>query len=266
MATPVGTIVCPACAGAVPKSATACPWCGSEVVLAAPKGADTPGEHKTYCTRCGNLYPAAAAKCPRCPPGSTDERGGRCPRCAGELQATAVGRVAIDVCVACKGRWFDGDELEHVLDMTTRGVSRAEAVAMRSSLPTAAPEPEIRYLACVRCGERMARRQAAPRSGLVIDICRNHGVWFDAGEFEQFEKFVRAGGLEVIRVDGVAVLEAERRRLEANRTAAGVATAYEDAVRARHGMYIDGLAGTSGPGLVADVVVAIARFFGASRF
>ena len=209
----VGTIVCPACAGAVPKNASACPYCGSIVVLPAPKGADGPAETRTFCPRCGDLYPSAAAKCPRCPPGATDERGGRCPRCAGDLEPTPVGNVTVDRCRSCRGTWFDGDELEHVVDLTTRGISREEAGSRRRTLPNLPPEDTVRYLACVRCGERMARRQVAPRTGLIVDICRAHGVWFDGGELEAFETWVRAGGLEVVRHDGIAAVETKRNQL-----------------------------------------------------
>jgi Zn-finger nucleic acid-binding protein len=216
VATPVGTIVCPTCAAGIPKDAKACPYCGAEVVLPRPFGADAPAELKTFCPRCGQLYPSAAAKCPRCPPGSTDERGGRCPRCAGDLEPKAVGRVTVDECRACHGTWFDGDELEHAMDLTTRGMAKAEAGSLRASLPTAAPEREVRYLACVRCGERMARKQIAPRTGLIVDVCRFHGIWFDAGEIEHFRKFVAVGGLEVVRVEGVSAMEAKRREVDAS--------------------------------------------------
>jgi Zn-finger nucleic acid-binding protein len=124
-----------------------------------------------------------------------------------------MGAVTVDRCRGCRGLWFDGDEVEHAIDATTRGVSTSEAAALRPGLPATPTklEDEVRYLACVRCRELMVRRQAAPRSGIVIDICRNHGVWFDGGEFEQFAAFVKAGGLEVLRYDGIASAEARRK-------------------------------------------------------
>ena len=124
-----------------------------------------------------------------------------------------MGDVTVDRCRGCRGLWFDGDEVEHAIDATTRGVSTSEAGALRPALPVTPTriEDEVHYLACVRCRELMVRRQAAPRAGIVIDICRNHGVWFDAGEFEQFAAFVKAGGLEVARYDGIASAEARRK-------------------------------------------------------
>src|SRR5262245_11897145 len=123
---PVGTILCPSCGGAVAKTATACPYCGAVVELPKPIGAMTHAERKTFCTRCGELYPADAAKCPRCPPSSSEEPGTRCPRCAGDLQTERIGTATVDRCRSCRGLWFDGDEVEHAVDVTTRGVSRDE--------------------------------------------------------------------------------------------------------------------------------------------
>jgi Zn-finger nucleic acid-binding protein len=118
----------------------------------------------------------------------------------------------VDRCRACRGHWFDGDEMEHAFDLTTEGVSREEAESLRPALPRGSPlEGEIRYLACVRCGDRMVRRQIAPRTGLVADVCRTHGLWLDGDELERFQAFVRAGGLEVLRHDGIAQTEARRR-------------------------------------------------------
>ena len=212
----VGTIVCHGCGGAVRRDAKACPYCGGEVVLRKPLGASEPAERRTYCARCATLYPADAARCPRCPPGATDARGGWCPRCAGALAPTTMGSVTVDRCAACGGTWFDGDELEHAVDLTTRGVSSTEAAEARRSIPRSkvALEREVRYLACVRCGERMARRQVARGAGVVVDLCRDHGVWFDRDELETFVAFARAGGLEVVRFDGVAAAEARRRLAE----------------------------------------------------
>src|SRR5262245_44881102 len=93
-----GTIVCPACGAAVSKAATACAYCGAEVVLPKPKGGDAAAERRTFCTRCGQLYPSDAAKCPRCPPAGDDDRGGRCPRCSGELSPESMGTASVDRC------------------------------------------------------------------------------------------------------------------------------------------------------------------------
>jgi Zn-finger nucleic acid-binding protein len=42
----------------------------------------------------------------------------------------------------------------------------------------------------------MTRTNFAGHSGIVVDVCREHGTWFDRGELGSALEFVRAGGLE----------------------------------------------------------------------
>ena len=41
----------------------------------------------------------------------------------------------------------------------------------------------------------MTRRNFRKISGVLIDICRDHGVWLDAGELERIRCFIANGGL-----------------------------------------------------------------------
>lgn len=52
------------------------------------------------------------------------------------------------------------------------------------------------YLRCPECDTLMTRRNFGLRSGIIVDICPGHGVWFDHGELEAVMRFVRAGGLQ----------------------------------------------------------------------
>jgi len=42
----------------------------------------------------------------------------------------------------------------------------------------------------------MPRKNFRRISGVLIDVCRDHGVWLDAGELEQIRCFIANGGLE----------------------------------------------------------------------
>jgi Zn-finger nucleic acid-binding protein len=48
------------------------------------------------------------------------------------------------------------------------------------------------YVRCPQCGETMARRQD-PEARVVIDVCAEHGVWFDRGELTRVIEAVRKG-------------------------------------------------------------------------
>ena len=49
---------------------------------------------------------------------------------------------------------------------------------------------------CPICGELMPRRNFRRISGVLIDICRDHGIWLDPGELEQIRCFIANGGTE----------------------------------------------------------------------
>ena len=40
----------------------------------------------------------------------------------------------------------------------------------------------------------MNRKLHGKRSGVIVDSCRDHGLWLDAGELRQLMEWTRAGG------------------------------------------------------------------------
>jgi Zn-finger nucleic acid-binding protein len=56
----------------------------------------------------------------------------------------------------------------------------------------------------------MNRRNYGSTSGVIIDLCREHGIWFDADELARILTWVRAGGAEKSRREkSAAAAEAE---------------------------------------------------------
>ena len=51
------------------------------------------------------------------------------------------------------------------------------------------------YIKCPTCSTLMNRKLFATGAGVVVDVCRTHGTFFDAGELPAIIEFVRAGGL-----------------------------------------------------------------------
>jgi len=50
------------------------------------------------------------------------------------------------------------------------------------------------YRQCPECDKLMNRRNFGRRSGVVIDTCKDHGMWFDAQELSGILRWIRAGG------------------------------------------------------------------------
>jgi len=63
----------------------------------------------------------------------------------------------------------------------------------------------------------MTPTQFSRRSGVIIDVCRSHGVWFDREELRHIVEFIRAGGLDRARAIEKEELARARRELDAHR-------------------------------------------------
>ena len=72
----------------------------------------------------------------------------------------------------------------------------------------------IFYRPCPICGELMNRFNFADCSGVILDACKPHGVWFDSDELRRIVTFVRDGGLDLAREKERHSLELERHRME----------------------------------------------------
>lgn len=60
----------------------------------------------------------------------------------------------------------------------------------------------------------MNRFNFADCSGVILDACKPHGIWFDPDELRRIVEFIRGGGLDMARVKERRNLEIERRRIE----------------------------------------------------
>jgi Zn-finger nucleic acid-binding protein len=60
----------------------------------------------------------------------------------------------------------------------------------------------------------MNRANFARCSGVIVDLCKKHGIWFDRDELSRIIEFINKGGLEVARSQEKIRLEEERRELQ----------------------------------------------------
>ena len=166
-----------------------CPHCGSTAATCRCPGClawNLAGAE--HCQACGERLAA-------------DDREGRtgealrCPRCAVGLAARRYAELEVEECDRCGGLFLTPVMLDRVVK------SRDQPTGLRLALPERPPflEHEVRYLHCPECNRLMNRQAFGRISGVVVDVCRSHGVWFDAGELTQVIQFVERGGLERAR-------------------------------------------------------------------
>ena len=149
----------------------------------------------------------------------------KCPGCGNELQRVTVGSTSLLECGRCDGVWITAEDFEHIC-----ANHEAQAAVLhrwnRQPVPAGAP---VKYRRCVRCGKMMNRVNFGRLSGTVVDVCRGHGTFLDAGELHAIVTFVQGGGLDKMRQREIEDLKEEQRRLrEAQAAAARNAHAHDD--------------------------------------
>jgi len=80
-------------------------------------------------------------------------------------------------------------------------------------LPVTADPEKISYAPCPQCGQLMNRVNFARCSGVIVDVCKAHGIWFDRDELSGIVEFIRGGGLDVARQKERRAIEFERQQL-----------------------------------------------------
>jgi len=103
---------------------------------------------------------------------------------------------SVDQCGECFGLFFDPHEVETVLNKRLSPTyevdfPRLQEISEREGRPVT---ERVRYVPCPVCQKLMNRRNFGARSGVIVDECREHGIWLDAGELRQLMHWAKAGG------------------------------------------------------------------------
>ena len=102
-----------------------------------------------------------------------------CPRCNAVLAEIIVDGIELEACPACKGAWFDNDELRQAKDLSNPDAQWMDFdIWQQEDRLTASPND----IKCPRC-ERVLCSLAYDDTDVKIDVCAAcRGVWLDADE------------------------------------------------------------------------------------
>jgi Zn-finger nucleic acid-binding protein len=203
---------CPNCGAGVASDKTECQFCGSRLkTMACPKCLGLMFIGSEHCSHCGAKTLAAEVV--------TADAAGNCPRCLTKLDALIVGETALRECVKCAGLWTDVETFESICADGEKQSAVLSFAGAKAS--TGAPAARISYVPCPDCGQLMNRSNFARSSGVIIDLCKSHGVWFDAEELPKIIGFIRKGGMEKARQREKLEIKEERDRLRDEQRKAG---------------------------------------------
>lgn len=207
---------CASCGAPREEGASACGYCGSDFTIHEQ-------DLETICPSCLARISNSARFCHHCGTPiapeeiAADPTDRVCPACGDgrKLNSRALGDTGLTVleCSVCAGLWL-GAEVFRTIEERARQVAPAvpDPAALRkevSSRPRFRQSGGSFYRPCPACRTPMTRINFERVSGILLDRCRDHGIWFDATELDAVLRWIKLGGE---RVSDERRLDEERAR------------------------------------------------------
>lgn len=211
---------CSACGAPREEGEAACRFCGADFTLHER-------DLHTICPNCMARVSDRARFCHHCaqpllPAGDAGEPVDlECPACGNGRPMTTrrLGEAGFTVleCPRCAGLWLSSEEFQLVLEKVRTSLPAVDSLPVPSAAagpgtnPLPGPTTTL-YRPCPTCKKLMHRRNFGRKSGVIVDTCRSHGVWFDAHELDGILRWMRAGGeVAAERLQAQEEREAHRR-------------------------------------------------------
>ena len=168
---------CPCCAAPIPSRGVVCRYCGHriDVDLQGSGGSTEDYDLKTL----------------------------QCPDCEISLEPLIIEstngsnreNLIVSRCSSCLGLFIERNVLDHILETKVRQPSEID-YRLLTNLENSnrSLTKSWKYRPCPACRTLMNRKLYGKRSGVIVDSCRDHGLWLDAGELRQLMEWSRAGG------------------------------------------------------------------------
>lgn len=198
---------CPSCGASVKRGAEKCMYCASPLDFSL-KG-------KTiHCSYCYQKTPANSRFCIHCArPIKNAFKDGKvlkdrtCPRCEVAMRERDVGGFSVVGCSECGGLFIEHETFRMMQDASQRIIQVTGKVDRENT----DFEVKFSYVRCPVCRTMMTRKNFGRVSGVIVDMCPGHGIWFDPGEMEKIMDFIACGGLQRSRAAQMDELRTERK-------------------------------------------------------
>ena len=214
-----GVLQCVACGAPAAPDQSSCSYCNAVLaVIACPSCFGRVHVGAEHCVHCGAELLVGARPDPALIPVRA------CPRCEirSDLAPRLVADTLLDECRRCGGVWVESKVFESLVKNRDQQARLEAAAPPETTLDPIRPPASVRsvasrsqreYIPCPDCRQLMNRKNFGAVSGVLVDICKPHGIWFDAGELGRIVQFVARGGL----VESRARQRAEQQDEEQNK-------------------------------------------------
>jgi Zn-finger nucleic acid-binding protein len=192
---------CASCGAAREEGAKACGYCGSDFTVHEQ-------DLETICPSCFARISNTARFCHHCgtsiaPEELAGDKTDRvCPACGDGrvLTSRALGgtRATVLECGVCAGLWLGAEVFRNLEERAREAAPSApDPAALRSEVASRARPPQHAgplYRRCPACRTPMTRINFERVSGILLDRCRDDGIWFDATELDAVLRWIKLGG------------------------------------------------------------------------
>jgi Zn-finger nucleic acid-binding protein len=112
-----------------------------------------------------------------------------------DLEAAGI---SVLECPRCAGLWLGAETFDTLLKKARTAAApdgwkpERESPSLLST--PGAPQSGPTYRPCPICANLMHRQNFGRKSGIIVDSCKSHGIWFDAHELAGILRWVQEGG------------------------------------------------------------------------
>lgn len=192
---------CSSCGAPRQEGSRRCEFCSADFTLReqdldtiCPNCFARVGDRARFCDHCGkplSAEPLGVADTPL-----------KCPACRGatRLFSRMVGGFGLMECHVCAGLWVENAIFQQLLDHARQQNPTADEwlrTGFGQNHAPAAAHACHGYLPCPECGELMLRQNFMHRSRVITDVCKQHGIWFDADKLSSLLDWAHGGGVEL---------------------------------------------------------------------
>lgn len=204
---PLKSIKCPNCGASVEEDCVRCQFCHSVLsVTACPDCYGPIFKGMKYCPDCGASVERTEAE---------GKNPLTCPRCEQGLTLAYVSGTPLHECGICGGIWLDTKSFQGICDSQEQQVQvLVYPTQYGQNEPLNSFQSKRFYIPCPECGELMNQKNFSGCSGVIVDLCKAHGIWLDRQELQKIIQFIQNGGLHKAREKELERLKNEQRRMK----------------------------------------------------
>lgn len=112
-----------------------------------------------------------------------------CPRCEIALKKARLGLI----CRKCDGCWLKFDELDKALGAKDEELA---SWGLKNTLVPDKTSVDLSFsISCPICTEKLRRFPYLVDSGVLVDVCKQHGMWLDDGELGAIRSYLQYTGV-----------------------------------------------------------------------